>query len=374
MDKINVGITIAVDKETESLFSNGIKQNAIILRDTFLAMDIVNEVYFINFGKQKDLSKSPWKIYEQHMIDFEGALEKLQLIVTATQFVSGTYVERIQAKGIRLVNLVLGNEYYGFCESVLFKDDHNTIMRKQKGYNASWLTPQHFETNRDIMEVMFETTSHVCPYIWSPKFLAENLAVYEKKGKPTSYTNKGEKKRVSIFEPNINMVKTSVFPMVISEKLYLKRPELLEHINVFGTTKVRTKRHFKDFARDLTSHRDRVMTFEDRFTIVWSLLEHTDIVLAHQQDNALNYLYFDVAWLGFPLVHNAHFIKGLGWYYGGFFANDAVNHLINIIENFDKDEDTRTKYLQASRAYISQFLPTHPRNVYGYQKLTEQLF
>ena len=111
-----------------------------------------------------------------------------------------------------------------------------------------------------------------------------------------------------------------------------------------------------------------------RSPIAWSLMEHTDIVLCHQQDNALNYLYFDVAWLGWPLVHNAHMVKELGWYYSGFFAEDAADRLIEIAENFDSDENFKEIYKQRSREYISNFLPKHPRNVFGYKRLIEKLF
>ena len=116
------------------------------------------------------------------------------------------------------------------------------------------------------------------------------------------------------------------------------------------------------------------MFFEMRYPIVWSLFEHTDIVIAHQQDNALNYLYFDVAWLGYPIVHNAHMIKELGFYYSGFYGDRAVDKLVDVIENFDKSEKTRENYLKYNRKYISNFLPTHPRNVAGYAALLEKLF
>ena len=373
-DKIKIGLTIGIKDPTESLFTNGIKQNAIIMRDTLNAIDFVEEVYFINFGKQRDLSKSPWKIYEHVVIDYEQALDTVNAIVCATQFISGNWVKRATDKGIRVINQTLGNEYYGFLESLLFKENHNSIMKKHEGYSALWATPQHVETNKDILEALFDLELSVCPYIWSPQFIQPHVDVMKKKGHSGSYENKGSKKRISMFEPNINIVKTSVFPMIVSEKLFMKRPELIEKVNVFASSNFKDKPHFKKFASSLDVYKAGKMFFEMRYPIVWSLFEHTDIVIAHQQDNALNYLYFDVAWLGYPIVHNAHMIKELGFYYSGFYGDRAVDKLVDVIENFDKSEKTRENYLKYNRKYISNFLPTHPRNVAGYAALLEKLF
>ena len=373
MNKISIGITVKIDSPTENFFSNGIKQNALVLLETFKEIDFVKDVYFINFGSQKDFSKSPWKQFTKHIINFEEALKKVNVIVTATALLPADFVEKAGKKGIKMVNLVLGNEYYGLCESVLFAEEGRT-MSKIRGYSASWMTPQHFETNRDLMEVMFDTNVELSPYIWSPEFIQGHINEFQGKGKSTDYKNHGQQKRLSIFEPNINMVKTGIFPMVIAEKLHKKRPEILKHVNVFGTEKIKKKKAFIEFASSLDVYKNKKMSFEDRFPIVWSLIEHTDVVLSHQQDNALNYIYFDIAWMGWPLVHNAHMVKGLGWYYSGFFADDAVDRLVEVMENFDKNESFSEEYKRRSREYISNFLPTHPRNVQGYKALLEKLF
>jgi len=87
MDKINVAITINITEPTESFFTNGIKQNAIILRDCLIKTDVVKECYYMNFGPQKDVSKSPWKEYEKWIInDFKEALEKIDLFINVNIF------------------------------------------------------------------------------------------------------------------------------------------------------------------------------------------------------------------------------------------------------------------------------------------------
>lgn len=375
MDKVNIGITIQIKDETESFFTNGIKQNAIILRDTFNKIDFVDNVYFINLGKQKEYSKSPWKEYEPWIIDFDKALECVNVMISVTVFMTDQQIETVHAKNIKLVNHVMGNEYYAFLENVLFKEDQISIIRRTPHSSATWLSPHLYETNKDMFEVLYNAPAYVAPYIWSPKFLMHHVEELKKNGNSDLYKPSGIKeKRISVFEPNIQMNKTSIFPIIIAEKLYRKAPDLIKKVSIFGSAHIKAKKSFVDFAIKLDCNIGKKLFFESRYPIAWSLLTHSDIVLSHQQDLALNYLYFDAAWLGFPVIHNAQFVKELGWYYDRYEADVAVKHLYEVIKIFDNVPGYREEYIKNSREYISKFLPEHERNVKGYEELIKKLF
>lgn len=374
MKKINIGITIAIKTPTESFFTNGIRQNSIILRDTFLKTGIVGEVYYINMGSQKDLSRSPWKEYEPYIIDFNEALEKVNLILCVNVTLSGDFLEAGVKKGIKFVNHIMGNEYYAFSESVLFKESQGGIITKQKNYSAAWISPHLYETNKHLFEVLYDAPAHIGPYIWSPKFLMHDVEIEKQHGVTDGlYKSSGKaEKRICVYEPNISMNKTCITPIVISEKLCKREEKLIDRVSVFGTQHIRQGKEFINFVLDLDINKKKKIYFENRFSIAWCLFNHTDIVLSHQQDIGLNYLYFDAAWLGFPVVHNAEFVKELGWYYDRFEVDKAVNHLSKILNTFDKGNNSK-KYLEKSRKYIEQFLPEHPRNVEGYGKLIDSV-
>jgi hypothetical protein len=376
MEKINVAITINIADETESFFTNGIKQNAIILRDCLVKAPMVNECYYMNFGKQKDLSKSPWKEYEPWIIhDFKEALEKIHLYINVNIFMNEPEINAAREKGAKVINHVMGNEYYGFLENVLFKTDHPSIIRKIKGLDASWISPHLYENNKALFEVLYDAPAYVGPYIWSHRFLDHHVEELKKKGYAGVYQPSGEpQKRISTFEPNIGMNKTAIFPMIIAEKFYEKYPNEVQKFSMFGTAHVKDKKPFLKFALDLHVNRAKKMFFEARYPIAWALMKHTDILLSHQQDCDLNYLYFDAAWLGFPVVHNAALIPELGWYYPRFDDEKAVKHLHEVISVFDKVPGYREEYLKNSREVISKFLPEHERNVKGYNDLIIELF
>lgn len=372
MNKIKkIGITVLIKEPTESLFTNGIKQNAIIMRDTFSAIPEIEEVYYINLGKQRDYSRSPWGKYEKHIITFEESLEKVDLIVCACASVPEDYAELAKKRGIKLVHHIMGNEYYAFAESVIFKDEKNTIIEREKHYDAVWISPHLYDVNKSLFEVLYNCPVYVGPYVWSPQFLDEFLAEFVATGNKIKYAPSNNKaKRVSVFEPNISMVKNCITPIIIGEKLYKKHPEGLDSLNLFGSTNIKQKRPLFNFVKGLDIQKGGKIFFEDRYPIGLSLSKYSDIVLSHHQDCGLNYLYLDAAWMGYPVVHNSSYIKELGLYYAGYDAEAAADLLVECIETFDSFYE---KYYEDSRVYVSKFFPTNKQNVEGYQKLISLL-
>ena len=84
--KIRIGITVLIDKPSDSLFTNGIRQNVIILRDLFAKCKNVSESYIINTAKNvviPDDDTTTWGPYAKHIISLEEAKDKCDLIVMA---------------------------------------------------------------------------------------------------------------------------------------------------------------------------------------------------------------------------------------------------------------------------------------------------
>lgn len=374
MEKINIGIAIAIHTPTESFFENGIRQNAILLKETFEEIEFVDRVYFVNFGEQKDLSKSPWKEFEESIIDFSASLEKLQLLATVCQFVSGDYAKAYKNRGIKLVRHTLGNQFYIFTEQVLFREADSTVIHKQAGYDSVWISPHLYETNKDLFEALHETPAHVGPYVWSPRFLEHHVSSLEKEGKQADFSPRKGPQRVSVMEPNINIVKSSIFPIVALEKFHAKHPELLDRASIFCANGIKQKKNFIQFAASLNIHRDKKVSFESRYPVVSTLARHTDILLAHQWECSMNYLYLDASWLGYPVVHNSEEMQEFGWYYPRFDGEAAVEALSQAAQHFDGDADRASAYRAQMRERAQKYLPKHERNVEGYKKLIEKLF
>ena len=375
MRKLRVGFTVQINKKDDSFWVNGIKQNAVTLQECFSLCPNVEASYLVNLGSMHDYEGTAWAPFADKIINFEKCLEELDILVTATVTPSAEMLVKLQEKNIVLVKHIMGNEYQMFNEQMLFSEEQTNTYKKRRNHKAVWISPHLFDQNKDFFEVICECPAYIGPYIWTHKFIDKHVESYKAQHGGTGlYEPTGNKeKKISAFEPNINIIKTSLTPIIAAEKMFSKAPELIEKFSMFGTDRVKKKKILIEFATDLNVYKNKKLFFEARYPIVWSLFKHTDIVLSHQRDLALNYLYFDAAWLGVPVVHNGHMVKELGYYYEGWDAEQASDLLIKIAKEFDSSEDLRRKYLDESRRIISQYLPDHPRNVNGYAELLEKV-
>jgi hypothetical protein len=101
------------------------------------------------------------------------------------------------------------------------------------------------------------------------------------------------------------------------------------------------------------------------------MTKFADIIVSNQWENPLNYLYFDLAWMGWPILHNAYLCKNVGYYYEDFDYETASDKLNEIILHHDNNSK---EYLDKNREIISKYLPTNIENQEKYRLLIKNLF
>jgi hypothetical protein len=70
----------------------------------------------------------------------------------------------------------------------------------------------------------------------------------------------------------------------------------------------------------------------------------------------MNNLYLDIAWMGWPIIHNGKFCKEVGYYYDEFNYEMGGNVLKDVILNHDNNV---AEYLIRNRKYMQKYLPTN---------------
>jgi len=161
-----------------------------------------------------------------------------------------------------------------------------------------------------------------------------------------------------------------MYPVLITEDLYRERPELIKKLKVTNTTKIRKNKELIHLMMQLDIVKDGKATFEDRFPTPWFLSEHTDVVLSHQWENALNYAYLDAVYMKYPLVHNAQLFKDAGYYYNGFDISDGKDKLLYALTEHDNHLD---EYDEKSKKIINKFNSDNPSVVKKYDILIKNL-
>ena len=221
MKKI-IGISIAIELPKESLFTNGIRQNAISLFHLLQRWDGCEEVYFINFGSQKDLTQSPWQKYSKYILDYETSLTKLNVFLSVTVMPYNNQLDEYRKRGIKLVSISYGAQLSTFVENCLFYTN-DTLPEKSKGlfqhrskFDAVWTSPHLYEKDKDFLSILCKTDNvKICPYIWSPEFVNQHVELNG--GLDQVLYKPKPKKKVSCFEPNISIIKNNIYICIIAQ-------------------------------------------------------------------------------------------------------------------------------------------------------------
>ena len=118
----------------------------------------------------------------------------------------------------------------------------------------------------------------------------------------------------------------------------------------------------------LDLHQDRKITSEARFNTLAFMKDYASLAVSFQMENHLNYLYFDLAWMGYPIIHNAKLIKNIGYYYNEFNYEEGAQMLNKALENHDFDS-----YIKKNRELIFKYTPQNIELQKKYKSLIDSL-
>jgi hypothetical protein len=185
---------------------------------------------------------------------------------------------------------------------------------------------------------------HTIPHIWSPYFLERRIAGLAREGATFGYQPGRRAWRLATLEPNVSVVKTCHYPMLACEEFCRARPEAVEHLFVVNAMHLKEHPTFLHFATSLDLVRQHKATFEPRIDLPGFMARHADAVVSHHWENAQNYLYYDVLYGGYPLVHNSTLLGDAGYYYPDFDSAAGGRALLDAWQHHDERlDDYRAK-------------------------------
>jgi hypothetical protein len=177
-----------------------------------------------------------------------------------------------------------------------------------------------------------------------------------------------EIKRCSVMEPNISVMKNCFFPTVVLEENQGVNP--IKEVYLFGAFSIKESKPFIDFVKSTNLYKRGILTVEDRFTVAKILPDHTDFVFSWQWENNLNYLWLDVAWMGWPVIHNGSLCQDIGYYYEGFDGDMAIEKIGEVIKTHNQNYE---KYLEENRKTIARYTDQNSEMISQYKELVEDV-
>lgn len=366
--KLKLGVTIFLKSEDDSVWVNGITQNALFLARTLLNSQEKYEVFIINMSSVEITNKLGWDLNIYKTVHFNDVKDELDIIFSLGGGLLKQQMEYLKKRNCKIISYECGNKYIINMENVLFKKGDNT--EKYFEVDEVWSIPQLLKTNKDYFRLLHRAEVKKVPFVWNNMFLDMHIKSLQERGYNPFYRPSNKKKKISVFEPNLNVVKYAMYPMLIAEDVHRENKELIERIYITNTQNIRHKKSFITLMKHFELVKEKKAFFENRFPITWFLTEHTDIVLSHQWENPLNYAYLDAVYLKYPLVHNAYMCKNCGYYYEGFNVKDGKEKLLYAIKEHDNNIE---EYNEKNKKVLQKFNTDNKKNIEQYDKMIKKI-
>jgi hypothetical protein len=376
--KLKIGLTLKVGNVIDAFYTNGMNQNALYFYDLLVNIgydvyfivlpaifeNIKTNTYFIKYPKYKFL------VNDETLFIFPfDIIVMLSFVLTREAMIS------FKAKNTKLVYYCCGNEYLDDVANIIYsKNDSVTSVKLNDDntglFNEIWLLPQHMNSNYHYSKILQRCKCVEIPCIWSPSLLQE-LSIHQKT--KFEYKNHGKDKKVCIFEPNLSFIKWCLPPILICENAYRKMDKTgikqVYSCNIDGNTGFNQKL-FNEIVKTLDLVRDKKISIEKRYIAIELITKYADIVVSHQTENNLNYLWFDMAWYGYPVIHNGNLCKDIGYYYDGYDYETGGQILVDVIKNHDAGV---TEYMERNRALLDRYSPTNKELQRKYKAIIENI-
>jgi hypothetical protein len=355
---VKIGVITAFNAE-KSIWGSGIHQNTLFLIDVLKNSTFNYEVHALNLYEYK---------IEKYGIAIEYFLPiylKMDIIIIIGGLLPNSCLYKCKKLGIKLVSYKCGNDYLIEMERCLFSESKKIEIFQE--FDECWYVPQQHENNEWYYKKLYKTVAFPVPFIWSPKFI-KDISLPLK-----NYKKNYQKKRIAIMEPNINTVKYCFIPLLIVDEIYSKKvgKDKIDHLYITNGMKLKTQPLFNSLCSTLDIFKDGKVTAEGRYNTSVFLHKHADIVVSHQNLNPLNYLYLDIAYLGYPIIHNAYLCKNIGYFYEKFDVGHGAKMLEEALITHDENKE---KYIERNHKEINKYLVTNPDVINCYDLLIHGLF
>lgn len=377
---LKIGITLSLKSPDESIWTNGIKLNVLNLLRLLKRSKKNYEVCILNTAKV-DWSTKPDYLKGIDIHYFNEKYLEMDLIISMGAQVEEDLLKKFKEKNDKkVIGYKCGNNYVVTMENILFKQpDETIIFQYEKVFDEIWYIPQQHETNYGFYRTLYRTNAIMVPFVWDNKFIVDGLVDIEmghKSGrykKGFKYDKEKKEKIIGIMEPNLNIVKFSLIPTLIAEQSYRTRigKERIKELLITNSENISNNKEFLSIIGDLDLYQDKKIFSEKRYQTSYILTQFIDVVISHQLLNPLNYLYLDIAYMGYPILHNAPLCKDLGYYYEGSDTIEGSKKLNYILTEHDKNIE---EYTDRNKQVLKRYSNNNEELISNYDKLIYNLF
>ncbi|KGD15452.1 DUF2827 domain-containing protein [Burkholderia pseudomallei] len=367
--RLVVGVSLFVRGAGQSLWENGIFQNCLLLVLLLRQSPLVAEAVMVNGGTSDadpQLMLGEWNV---PLVSMDEAMTRCDVLIEMSAQFNAGWLAEYQRRGGKVVTMRVGNDYVIDIERAIF-DKPSGFLFSGARYDGVWTIPEFEHSCGHYLESGLRSPVTIVPHIWHPLLFDKARATLGP-GLEFGYKPGRPRWRVTMFEPNICMVKTSIVPMLVTEEAYRAQPDFVEFVRVCNTLHMKEHTTFVHFARSLDIVDHGLTTFEGRFAVYEFMAAYGDAVVSHTWENAQNYLYYELLYGDYPLVHNSPYLGRAGYFYPDFDCQEGGRQLLKAFREHDANLDA---YREQSRHVLDSVSIYNAQNVAAYTEAIAALY
>ncbi|AFC85661.1 DUF2827 domain-containing protein [Frateuria aurantia] len=365
---IRVGISVFA-KAGAQLWSSGLNQNLAFLVHLLRQSERIGRIVLLNGGDVDQLPAGMADgIPDLVLVQPSEVTHELDLVIEMGAQLPLEWLRHVRALGTKIVTFFVGHSYAEMGETPIFGREAGHLFSGTPWHEV-WTLPHHMHASGPMLRTLSRVPVHAMPHIWSPMFLEQRIRELGTEGLEFGFQPAAQDAliwRAGVFEPNISVVKNATIPMLACESAYRQDHSAVERMMVMSSFHMKEHPTFHRFAAHLDITRSGLASYEPRLDFAEAMTRHRlNVVVSHQWECGLNYLYYDALYGGYPLLHNSPFLQaaGVGLFYPGFEAGVAGDLLLSARRMSTSDWVT---YRRDAQRFLRSVAPEQPAHVQAF--------
>ena len=361
---MRIGLSILTSAR-HNIWSNGIGQNVYHLACLLEGLPFVDQLVLIDTGDGGGPPGDAGALGNRFaMLSPLEALAALDVAIEVSGGLPLDWLNAMRAQGGKTVFLNCGQPWLDLVEPDLFR--RSDYFPPVGRCDEIWLLPKDRAWTA-MMRSFNRCPVYDMPYLWSPIFMdqmvgelaGENLVFGYRAGML------GQGARPAILEPNRSPGKMGIIPFLICETLEKIAPGAIEHLSFLNTEAMIDHPALAALVGPTHLHRAGKVSLAGRQYVARLLAQMANMVVCHQIDWGQNYLYLDVLYGNYPLIHNSPFFADVGYVYQGNDVATGVAALQRALAEHDRDLPF---HAERNRALFASLSPQGDANRQAYAR------
>jgi hypothetical protein len=308
--KKNGTILVAIGTlSSETLFHNGLTQNALLLYDLFESMGYTSHLLV---DKATNPSDPLARLYRTLLPEtYVKTPFPVFVYIEIGMSLDVTWKDLLKAQGARLTKLYLGNILNIDVETTSITRGIYFPHHIRGPLDELWTSP-HYATNLSygcVLNGLSFEKGRIVPYVWDPRFI-EGVPKWQASLSPLTMD-------LVIPEPNISFQKCGFYPLLLCNEFAKRCPAWTGRVLLQNTERLKENTYFmKTLLPTLFVCTEGRLVLKERQTLRSILKDNPGAAfVCHQVNNDYNYMFLELMTLDFPVLHNSQGWASFGYHW-----------------------------------------------------------